>query len=67
MTGKKFRVLLAEGHPGEAAESLRVLYPGPGSALELSVVSRLSTLLADDRACRTGNHLSRSLSWTPDR
>lgn len=46
MTGKKFRVLLAEGHPGEAAESLRELYPGPGSTLELSVVSSLPILLA---------------------
>jgi diguanylate cyclase (GGDEF)-like protein len=46
MTGKKFRVLLAEGAPGEAAESLRALYPGPESTLELSVVSTLPILLA---------------------
>jgi two-component system, cell cycle response regulator len=46
MTGKKFRVLLAEGAPGEAAESLRALYPGPESTLELSVVSTVPTLLA---------------------
>jgi diguanylate cyclase (GGDEF)-like protein len=46
MTGKKFRVLLAEGAPGEAAESLRELYPGPGSTLELTVVSTVATLLA---------------------
>lgn len=46
MTGRKYRVLLAEGAPGEAAESLRLLYPGPDSALELSIVSTLSTLLA---------------------
>lgn len=46
MTAKKFRVLLAEGAPGEAAESLRALYPGSDSALELSIVSTLSTLLA---------------------
>jgi CheY-like chemotaxis protein len=46
MTGKKFRVLLAETAPGEAAESLRWLYPGPESALELSVVSTLPTLVA---------------------
>jgi hypothetical protein len=46
MTGKKFRVLLAEGDPGEAAESLRALYPGPGSTLELSIVSTMPTLLA---------------------
>jgi len=46
MTGRKFHVLLAEGAPGEAAESLRALYPGPDSALELSIVSTMSTLLA---------------------
>src|SRR5271168_2485590 len=46
MSGKKFRVLLAEGAPGEAAESLRALYPGPNSALELSVVLTLQALLA---------------------
>ena len=46
MTGKKFRVLLAEGDPGEAAESLRALYPEPGSTLELSIVSTVQTLLA---------------------
>jgi diguanylate cyclase (GGDEF)-like protein len=46
MTAKKFRVLLAEGAPGEAAESLRELYPGSDSALELSIVSTLPTLLA---------------------
>jgi len=46
MNGKKFRVLLAETAPGEAAESLRSLYPGPESALELNVVSTLPTLVA---------------------
>jgi two-component system, cell cycle response regulator len=46
MTGKRFRVLLAESIPGEAATSLRALYPGPDSSLELSVVSTLSTLIA---------------------
>jgi diguanylate cyclase (GGDEF)-like protein len=46
MTAKKFRVLLAEGAPGEAAESLRALYPGFDSALELSIVSTLSAMLA---------------------
>jgi hypothetical protein len=35
MTGKRFRVLLAERAPGEAADSLRALYPRP--ALRLSV------------------------------
>jgi len=46
MSGKKFRVLLAETAPGEAAESLRSLYPGPESALELNIVSTLPTLVA---------------------
>ncbi|MGH9741691.1 MAG: GGDEF domain-containing protein [Candidatus Acidiferrum sp.] len=46
MTGKKFRVLLAEQAPGEAADSLRALYPGPDSPLELSIVSTMPTLLA---------------------
>lgn len=46
MTGKKFRVLLAETVPGEAATSLRALYPGPDSSLELSVVSTVPTLIA---------------------
>jgi diguanylate cyclase (GGDEF)-like protein len=46
MTGRKFHVLLAEGAPGEAAESLRALYPGADSALELRIVSTMSTLLA---------------------
>jgi diguanylate cyclase (GGDEF)-like protein len=46
MTGKKFRVLLAETLPGEAAASLRALYPGPDSSLELSVVSTVPTLIA---------------------
>ena len=45
MNGKKFRVLLAESDPGEAADSLRTLYPEPDSRLELSVVSSISTLL----------------------
>jgi diguanylate cyclase (GGDEF)-like protein len=46
MTGRKFHVLLAEGAPGEAAESLRALYQGADSALELRIVSTMSTLLA---------------------
>jgi len=45
MTGKKFRVLLAETHSGEAADSLRTLYPEPDGHLELSVVSSIPTLL----------------------
>jgi hypothetical protein len=43
---KETRVLLAEGAPGEAPESLRALYPGPDSTLELSVVVTLSMLVA---------------------
>ncbi len=46
MAAKKFRVLLAEGAPGELEESLRELYSGSDSALELSIVSTLPTLLA---------------------
>lgn len=46
MTGRKFHVLLAEGAPGEAEESLRAIYPAPNSQLELSVVSSIPTLLA---------------------
>ena len=46
MTGKKFRVLLAESTPGEVVESLRALYPEPDSQLELSVVSTMPSLLA---------------------
>jgi len=46
MTGKKFRVLLAESAPGEEADCLRALYLGPDSALELRIVSMLPTLVA---------------------
>jgi hypothetical protein len=46
MTGKEFRVLLAESAPGEAADCLRALYRGPHSTLELRIVSTLPTLVA---------------------
>jgi hypothetical protein len=46
MTGKEFRVLLAESAPGEAANGLRALSPGPDSTLELSIVPTLPTLVA---------------------
>jgi diguanylate cyclase (GGDEF)-like protein len=46
MAGKKLRVLLAESAAAQAAESLRALYPGPDSKLELNVVSTIPTLLA---------------------
>jgi len=45
MSDKKFRVLLAESAPGEAAGSLRAIYPSPASKLELTVVSTIPTLL----------------------
>lgn len=53
MTGKKFRVLLAESAPGEAADGLRALYAGPDSTLELSSVSTLPTLVARIERART--------------
>jgi len=46
MSEKKFRVLLAERAPREAEESLRALYPGPDSTMELNIVSTLATLVA---------------------
>ena len=46
MGKEKFRVLLAEGVPGEAAESLRALYPEPDGNLDLNIVSTIPTLLA---------------------
>jgi len=46
MSGKKFRVLLAESDLGEAEESLRTIYPAPESKLELTSVSTIPTLLA---------------------
>jgi diguanylate cyclase (GGDEF)-like protein len=46
MSGKNFRVLLAEGFPREAEGSLLSIYPGPDSKLELTVVSTIPTLLA---------------------
>jgi hypothetical protein len=46
MTGKKFRVLLAESVPGEAADCQRALYPGPDSTREWSSVATLPTLVA---------------------
>jgi len=46
MSGKRFRVLLAEGSPREAEGSLRTIYSEPDSKLELTVVSTIPTLLA---------------------
>jgi PleD family two-component response regulator len=46
MSEKKLRILLAERHPGEAAEALRELYPLGQDGLELTNVSSVSTLIA---------------------
>lgn len=46
MNGKKLRILLAEGLPGETAAALRVLYPDGQDNLELTNVSSVSTLIA---------------------
>lgn len=46
MSEKKLRILLAERHPGEAAASLRALYPEGQDGLELTNVSSVSTLIA---------------------
>ena len=46
MSEKKLRVLLAEGHPGDTAASLRALYPEGQDGLELTNVSSVSTLIA---------------------
>jgi len=45
MNGKSLRILLAEDVHGEAAESLRALFPEDQNRLELTVVSTISTLL----------------------
>jgi diguanylate cyclase (GGDEF)-like protein len=45
MNEKKLRILLAEGDSGEAATSLREIYPEGQDGLELTVVSALSTLI----------------------
>ena len=46
MTLKRLRLLLAEGSPGEAAETLRALYAGKEQGLDLTIVSTVATLLA---------------------
>jgi len=46
MIGKKLRILLAEGSPGETASGLRALYPEGQDDLELTNVSSVSTLVA---------------------
>jgi len=46
MTQKRLRLLLAEGSPGEAAETLRALYAGKEQGLDLTIVSTVATLLA---------------------
>jgi diguanylate cyclase (GGDEF)-like protein len=46
LSGKKLRILLAEGESGRAAAALRILYPEELGQLELTVVSGLMTLMA---------------------
>jgi len=46
MNGKKLRIVLAEGNPGEATSALRALYQEDQDGLELTVVSGVSTLIA---------------------
>jgi diguanylate cyclase (GGDEF)-like protein len=45
MTQRRLRLLLAEGSPGEAAAALYELYDGTDPGLDLTVVSRIATLL----------------------
>src|SRR5713101_6936873 len=45
MTQRRLRLLLAEGSPGEAAAALHALYAGSDPGLDLTVVSRIATLL----------------------
>jgi diguanylate cyclase (GGDEF)-like protein len=47
---KNLRILLAEGGHGEAAESLRALFPEDQKHLELTIVPTISTLLCAIRA-----------------
>jgi two-component system cell cycle response regulator len=45
MMERNLRILLAEGDSGEAAASLRVLFPADQNRLDLTVVSTISTLM----------------------
>ena len=45
MTERNLRLLLAEGRSGEAAASLRVLFPENQNNLDLTIVSTISTLM----------------------
>src|SRR2546423_2038535 len=45
MSARRLRVLLAEVGASETAAALRALYPEPDSALELTIVSSVATLL----------------------
>jgi diguanylate cyclase (GGDEF)-like protein len=45
MSQSSLRILLAEGAPGEAAASLRLLYPESEGQLELTIVGSTATLL----------------------
>jgi diguanylate cyclase (GGDEF)-like protein len=46
MSAKKLRVLMAEGIPSGTAQMLREIFPEPENALELTVVSTVTTLLS---------------------
>lgn len=46
MAQKKLRMLLAEGSPGGAAQTIRELFPESEGGIELTVVSTVATLLA---------------------
>src|SRR5882762_7478459 len=50
MNARNLRILLAEGGHGEAAESLRALFPEDQRRLELTIVPTISTLLSTIRA-----------------
>ncbi len=50
MNTRNLRILLAEGGHGEAAESLRALFPDDQKRLELTIVPTISTLLSTIRA-----------------
>jgi two-component system cell cycle response regulator len=45
MSGKKLRILLAEGGSGETAGALRALFPAEQDTLELTIVSAVSILI----------------------
>jgi diguanylate cyclase (GGDEF)-like protein len=46
MNAKKLRVLMAEGSPSGAVQTLREIFPEPENDLELTIVSTVATLLS---------------------